>query len=161
MTNVTVMQRSRTTIVLHPDVTIKTYNQPDWAATEISFYDSVPWACPPRLWCDPDTGTLITATLPLAANNPDYRPIDDLLALILRLEAAGISHRDIHPANIVIGHNNKPLLIDWECAIEQPGYDRHGPDSGVPIPDIHHECGPQWLHSDDPSSIKHTWGLGD
>lgn len=158
MTNVTVMHRARTSIVLHPDITIKTYNQPDWAAYEISFYRMVPWACPPLIWAD--AGTLVTKTLPLAANNPDYQPVDDLIDLLTRLNDVGIHHRDVHPANIVIGADG-PLLIDWECAIHYPNtmsYDLHGPISSVPIPDIHHDCGPQWINSEDPSSIQNTWG---
>lgn len=159
MTNVTVMQRARTTIVLHPDVVIKTYNEAEWAANEIAFYHLVPWACPPLLYAD--NGTIVTQTMPLASNNPDYRPTKQLVELLTRLEGHGINHRDVHPANIVIGPTG-PLLIDWECAVVAagaPSYDLHGPHrSSVPIPDIHRDCGPQWLGSPDPSSITNTWG---
>lgn len=158
MTNVTVMRRSRTTIVLHPDVTIKTFNEAAWADNEIAFYKRVPWACPPLLYAG--NGTLVTETLPLAANIPDYHDTDAVIELLTRLEAHGIHHRDVHPANIVLGPKG-PLLIDWECAALDPGhpsYDLYGPDSGVPIPDIHATCGPQWLNSADPASIKNTWG---
>lgn len=166
MTNVTVMQRARTTIVLHPHVCIKTYHQPEWARTEIDYYLAVPWACPPLLWYDLDTGTVITKTLPLAANTaaPEFHPVGKLVALLRRLAAEGIHHRDVHPANIVISDGGDPLLLDWETAVRQPGlsYDLYGPDvSGVEIPFVHQECGPQWLFSDDPSSIKNQWSTDE
>lgn len=72
MTNVTVMHRARTTIVLHPDITIKTYNQPDWAAYEISFYRMVPWACPPLIWAD--AGTLVTKPCRWQRTTPTTNP---------------------------------------------------------------------------------------
>ena len=156
MTNIVVMARPRTTVVLHPDVVIKTYNDPEWAQAELDWYDELPWACPPLLWSDPAAGTLIIKTLPLAANNPDYRPLAKLIDLLECLEVVGVSHRDVHPGNIVINEHGDPLLIDWETAVESTlSYDLWGPDeSGVPVPEIHQKCGPQWLGSDDPSSLR-------
>lgn len=155
------MQRARTSIVLHPHVCIKTYNEAEWSRAEIDWYRTVPWACPPLLWADPQAGTLVTPTLPLAANVPDYQPVDKLLDLLRRLEREGVHHRDVHPANIVIDQDGSPRLIDWETAVFEDtpwSYDLHGPDvSGVDIPEIHLECGPQWVGSDDPFSIKNTW----
>lgn len=151
----TVYVRARATVIVAADITTKIFATPELAATELRWYQTVPWACPELL--DHDTNRLVIRT-GKAADTLTDPPVDEVFDLLVRLQDAGYSHRDAHPANI-ISTDAGPKLIDWETATIGKGYDLHGPDaSGVPIPDIHTECGPMWWASDDPSSITNMWG---
>jgi tRNA A-37 threonylcarbamoyl transferase component Bud32 len=129
------------------------------AEAEAEWYQRVPWAAPRLL--DVDGATLVLETRPPALRLPGWRPVDELYALLLRLHAEGIHHRDVHVGNVVRGPDG-PQLIDWETATRQPSalsYDLYGPDaSGVPVPGIHARHIPQWWGSQQRMSIKSRWG---
>lgn len=149
-----IIVKMRAVIIINGNVATKTYADPADAEYELGWYQRVPWACPTLI--DHGPRHLVIAAYPTAADLPDYQPVEELHNLLLRLESDGYSHRDIHPGNIVKTPDG-PRLIDWECAIDQPGYDLHGPDSGVPIPDIHKALEPMWWGADHESSIATLW----
>lgn len=159
LTSVTVLSGPRACTVIHPNVTIKTFHRPDDSVNELWFYRRVPWACPTLIHAEP--GVLVTETLPVAGNNPDYQPAYELYQLLARLQGEHIHHRDVHCGNIVAGADG-PKLIDWETGIytRKPSYDLWGPGfSRITVPDIHASCGPQWWNSPDENSIRNRWNV--
>lgn len=155
------MTARRATVRVRPDRTIKRHRTEAAAAAEAAWYERVPWAAPRLLDLAGRTLVIETCT-PQARCGPRWRPVAELHALLLRLHAEGIHHRDVHVRNIVRGQDGRPLLIDWETATHQPtdlSYDLHGPDaSGVPVPEIHAQHTPQWWGSAQRMSIKSQWG---
>lgn len=99
----TVVRKTRSTLVIGAEVVRKTFRDTATAAAEIGWYQRVPWACPELLDADPAKGVLVIAKHPVASRLPDYRPVAELLELLHHLELLGIHHRDIHTANIVAG----------------------------------------------------------
>ena len=162
---------ARATITHGRGTVTKQYHDPADAHAEIHWYQQLAdqQICPRLVDAHPDTGTLI-----IAAHRPaghDYRPAHQLAELLHQLQALGIAHRDVHPANIVEGPHG-PLLIDWETAITAaPGarsYDLHGPElSGVPVPDIHQTIRSRnspngyamWWGSPHRAPIRNQWGI--
>lgn len=151
----------RALVEVFPDRTIKTYKEPALAVVEAEWYVRVPWACPRLL--DLDGGTLTIETCEPGPDLLDWRPADQLRELLGSVHAEGIHHRDLHLRNVVRARDGRPLLIDWETAIEHPAtlsYDLHGPAaSGVPIPEIHTRLIPAWWGSREKMSIKNQWGV--
>lgn len=159
------IRRPRARILVGPTTTTKTFADPADAATEYGWYQRFPWACPQLLDADLDRGVLVIATSPTARDLPRYRPAAELAELLYRLTDAGVSHRDVWPGNILATPNG-PRLIDWETAIDQPGYDLYGPDkTGIPIPAIHlavrSRNSPRgyrmWWNAPHPQSIRNRW----
>lgn len=156
------MRKTRCTLTFHRSVVHKRYKNPGQAAHEIGWYQRMPWAAPKLVDADPAKGVLVIAYHPAASQLPDYRPIQALRELLEELEADGVHHRDVHPANIVAGPDG-PLLIDWETATQQdaPSFDLYGPViSGVPIPTIHTALNSgycMWWGSNHRLSIRNTW----
>ena len=157
----------RATITHSPGIVTKQYHDPADAHPEIHWYTRLAdQNITPRLIdADPDTGTLTIAAHPPA--DPSYRPAQQLAELLHQLQDIGISHRDVHPGNLVQGPSG-PLLIDWETGYPAPGYDLHGPEAtGIPIPDIHQAIRSpnsphgyvMWVGSDHRASIRNQWGI--
>jgi hypothetical protein len=154
------MTARRATVRVRPDRTIKRHRTAAAAAAEAAWYERVPWAAPRLL--DVTGRILVVETCtPQVRCGPRWRPVAELHALLARLHAEGIHHRDVHVRNIVRGPDGGPLLIDWETAIHQPSamsYDLYGPDaSGVPVPEIHAQHIPQWWGSPQRYSIRSQW----
>lgn len=151
----------RAVVNVGPEWTVKRYRTEAEAAEEAQWYKRVPWAAP-RLICR-DGPDLILPTLPVAADFPAWRPVADLRALLVRLHAAGIHHRDVHTKNVVMGDMGHPLIIDWETAVAQEAalsYDMYGPaESGVSVPPMHERLGiaPQWWGSKQRYAIGFEW----
>ena len=145
----TIHLKPRSVVIVGPKMTTKIFTDPDICRREVAWYLRVPWACPQLL--DNTDRHLITETGQPVTDDPT----PELRQLVTELEAAGYSHRDIHAGNLVMTPNGV-RLVDWECAINQPGYDLHGPDSGIPIPAIHDQ--PMWWYADHPDAINHKWG---
>lgn len=152
----------RAVVEVFPDRTIKTYKEHALAAVEAEWYLRLPWACPRLL--DLDGATLTIETCHAGTAFPEWRPVVELRELLSAVHAEGVHHRDVHLKNVVKGPGGRPLLIDWETAIEYPSefsYDLHGPDvSGVPIPEIHRRLIPAWWGSREKMSIKNQWEVG-
>ena len=148
----------RAKLVVLPDRTIKTYQDPALAEVEVGWYQRVPWACPRLL--DFDGLALVIETCHAGTDLPDWRPVDELRKLLGALHTEGIHHRDVHLRNVV-RRSGLPLLIDWETAIFHPSkfsYDLSGPEkSGVPVPVIHRRMIPAWWGSRQRMSIKNQW----
>lgn len=143
------------------DRTIKRHQNAAAAQAEADWFERVPWAVPRLLDVDGPTLVLETCT-PYRRCGPGWRPAAELHALLTRLHADGIHHRDVHVLNLVRSAAGRVLLIDWETAIYQPSelsYDLHGPEaSGVPVPAIHAPYTPQWWGSPQRMSIRSQWG---
>lgn len=139
--------------------TVKRYATAAEAAAEAAWYERLPWAGPRLLGVDGPQ--LVLETRPAACAVMGWRPAVELRELLLAIHAEGVHHRDVHVRNIVQGPDGRPLLIDWETAIQQPcplSYDLHGPEaSGVPVPAIHEGLTPQWWGSDQKMSIRMCW----
>lgn len=152
----------RAKVEVFPDRTIKTYIDQSLAAVEAEWYLRLPWACPRLL--DLDGATLTIETCYTGTAYPEWRPVVELRELLSAVHAEGVHHRDVHLKNVVKGPGGRPLLIDWETAIEYPAefsYDLYGPDvSGVPIPEIHRRLIPAWWGSREKMSIKNQWEVG-
>jgi hypothetical protein len=152
---------ARAKVTVRPDVTTKTYVTPELAKAETNWYRLVSWAAPKLI--DFHGSTLVIETCKPATELPDWRPVAALRDLLTMLHDEGLHHRDLHLKNVVRGRDGRPLLIDWETAIEYPAefsYDLHGPAaSGVPIPEIHTRLIPAWWGSREKMSIKNQWGI--
>lgn len=63
------------------------------------------------------------------------------VGLIEGVHALGICHRDLHRANLVIGGDGRPLVVDLELAHEVdptgPCFDFYGPGTGIPVAEQH------------------------
>ena len=151
----------RATVRVAPGRTLKKHGTAEAASAEAAWYERVPWAAPRLLDID-GRMLLIETCVPYVRCPPSWRPAADLAALLRRLHAEGIHHRDVHVANLVCDRDGHPLLIDWETAIYRPAplsYDLCGPDaSGVPAPAIHARHTPQWWGSPQKMSIRSQWG---
>lgn len=153
----------RAIVHVGPEWTVKRYRQRRDARAEVGWYERVPWAAPRPVYVE--GADLIIPTLPVAANNPKWRPAQELVDLLNRLSEQGIHHRDVHTKNIVMGADGSPLLIDWETAGiygTSVSYDLYGPEvSTVPMPRIHERLGvaAQWWGSGQPYSIGREWGV--
>lgn len=151
----------RSFIEVGPEVTIKRFVTPEGAAHELGFYRLVPWACPELLAHDEYSITLRTHEV--AFDLPDWKPWRELRALLQRLHAAGVHHRDLHVKNVLRGPEG-PVLIDWECAVVMEtdlSYDLSGPGvSKVPVPELHRRLNvtPAWWYSSERHSICNKWG---
>lgn len=151
----------RAIVRVTPPRTFKRHRTAEAASAEASWYEQLPWACPPLL--DIDGRLLVIGTCtPYVRCPPSWRPVTALAELLKRLHAEGVHHRDVHVRNLVRDQDGRPLLIDWETAVRQPSdlsYDLYGPDaSGVPVPPIHARHTPQWWGSPQKMSIKSQWG---
>ena len=152
---------NRAIVHVGPEWTVKRYRTAEEADAEAYWFRRVPWAAP-ELVCQ-DGQDLIMPTLPVAAQTPDWRPVEELRALLVRLQNEGVHHRDVHTKNVVMGKDGMPLLIDWETAVEHDaefGYDLYGPEvSGVPIPPLHEKYGlsSQWWGSPQNYAIGREW----
>jgi len=146
-----------------PEHTVKTFADPADAHREAWIYRNLSWACPRLIDFDGDR-RLVIETLPVATSHPQWRPVDQLAALLAGLLRCGFHHRDVHLGNVVLAADG-PRLIDWETVIWWPApvsYDLAGPDaSGVPVPDIHAHLSPQWWWSPQALAIGRQWGGAD
>lgn len=156
----TIHVKNRAVVVVGAHTTTKIFTDPACCATELHYYQAAPWACPDLV--DHGNSHIVIPTYPTAAMLPDWRPAGELLDLLLRLQAEGIHHRDVHVKNVVKTPTG-PKLIDWESAITVPGflsYDIYGPyESGLTPPEIHEELIPQHWNSKEFSSIANVWGI--
>lgn len=147
--------QARSIVIVRGNTATKTYSDPDDCARELHWYTTVPWAAPDLV--DHGPRHLVMAAHPIASGLSDYRPVDELRDLLERLERRGISHRDVHTGNVV-ATDDGPRLIDWETAIDIPGYDLGGPASDIPVPAIH-DGEAMWWNADHPQAIGTAWGM--
>lgn len=163
----TVIRKTRSTVTIRPDVTLKQYDDPAKAKAEIDWYLRLPAEVSPKLVdANPDTGLLVIATHLPVQGIPDRKAIAALAGMLRDLERLHIHHRDVHPGNVLLTTKGVPLLIDWETGYEAdaPSYDLHGPTLSVPTPAVHDAVrGPggyvMWWDSDHRASIKKLWGI--
>lgn len=143
---------------LERDFAIKRFRSAQECETEARWFRRFPWAAPELVVQDgPD---MMTRRYPVAWETSEWRDAHALKALILRLFAEGVHHRDVHLRNIVL-RDGQPLLIDWYTAIDHPSpvsYDLYGRRAALPKPEGHidHQC---W-DTPNPYSIKEAWGVG-
>lgn len=156
------LKRQRSVIRIRGDEVHKTHFNDRAADRETGWYEVLPWAAPKLL--RREGNTLILQKLETAEELPQWRPVEELAALLHQLEAIDVHHRDVHVKNIVRLPCGKPALIDWETAVHQEApcsYDLCGPKvSGVPIPRIHAKLREpaQWWGARFSSSIGKAWG---
>ena len=128
----------RAALQIADDYVVKEFTDPDSCERERRIYEQFPQFCPRLL--DATDSTLTIERLPVAVDDPTWRPVEATIELLEALNTVGLHHRDAHVKNLVRGPDG-PLLIDWETAVVAPGvpsYDLYGPDvSGVPSPTIH------------------------
>ncbi|QCO93704.1 serine/threonine kinase [Mycobacterium phage Schatzie] len=132
----------------------KRFFNPRDCRAEVDFYLKLQFGHPELL--DYDDQTLVIERL-TPVTETDLRPARALAELVAKLHQHGVSHRDVHPGNIVL-KDGEPLLIDWETGIDRPGYDLFGPASGIPVPSIHKQIDyAMWVASDHRASILRQW----
>ena len=152
-------RHGRAVVELHDDRVVKTFADASYAEREWRWYARFPWATPRMV--SRDGATVIVERLPLASELPDWRPVDQMKALLERLHASHVHHRDVHAKNVVRMPDGSPRLIDWETALIQRAdysYDIHGPDlSGVDKPAEHEGYSPQWWDAGTKFSLGRWW----
>jgi len=128
----------RNTVTLADDHAVKQFTFEEHYRTELSAYQSLPWATPRLIGSDETSLTIYVELLPTAEQLSWWKPRESLRKLLTRLHEAGINHRDLHVGNVVCDPHRGPLLIDWEHHTRNVGpmsYDLHGPSlSGVDQP---------------------------
>lgn len=149
MVKVLPKRHGRTVVEIHDEWVVKRFTGRRAKDRERFFYMLLPDCCPRLL--DHDDMSLTIERLPVATELPEWKPVAQTRALIERIFAAGVHHRDVHAKNLVRGRDGSPLLIDWETACIQRAdrsYDLVGPDaSGVPTPVEHDGYQAQWWDS--------------
>lgn len=149
-----ILNKRRASLTFEPSRVVKRFHRREDAERELGFYLKLPFGHPELIDFDDDTLVMERLT---PVRESGGQPARALARLIGDLHRRGISHRDIHLDNIVV-RGGEPLLIDWETAIDRPGYDLFGPDSGVPVPDIHAELGYEmWVAAPHRASILCEW----
>ena len=145
----------RHTVKVGEKTTVKRFGNQDAFERELSAYFAIPWACPKL--AKVGDGWIEIETLPAA----DASCTCDLWALLERIASFGWHHRDVTIKNVLYRDTN-PVLIDWECAVHDPGkpsYDLYGPASGVePASPKGYAPRPQWWGADLNTSIGKHWG---
>jgi len=152
----------RAVIEVGHDVTVKRFvaGHEHLAEQEAEFYRLAPYACPTLVEIGPDF--IVTETLEPALSLPEWRPLDELVALLARLHTEShVNHRDVHLGNILRHPKRGPVLTDWEHAtkrIKSRSYDLHGPiGSMVPQPPGQ-RGGPMWVGATHhPYSVGVSW----
>jgi hypothetical protein len=121
--------------------------------TELAAYRKVPWACP-KLYDASDLSITIE-TLP----RPTQPDPEGLWRLLEAIHQAGVNHRDVHSANLVVHRTRGLLLIDWEWAcfnVRTLSYDLAGPASGVVQPEGQGGQ-PMWWGADHKKALGRRW----
>lgn len=159
---VTLPQRhGRSTVTLHDHFVVKQHHDRARFVLELDCYRTFRDSAPKLFKWDRETLTLTIERLPLACDLPEWKPVAQLRALLERLEARGVHHRDVHTKNIVRAADGSPLLIDWETAIVAhgcPSYDLFGPEvSGISKPVEHTDYAAQWWDAGTRWSIGRAW----
>lgn len=152
------IRRPRATIRVGPTETVKTFHDPETFCRELGWYLAIPWAVPELVDHDITKLTLTVRSYPVAIDLR-WRPVRALYELLKALHDLDLHHRDVHVKNVVRGPQG-PLLVDLETMIRQPSelsYDLYGPDSGVPVPEIHQDHYPQWWGAKNRMSIGVAW----
>jgi hypothetical protein len=151
----------RAVIEVGPELTVKRF-APEFkhlAAQEAAFYRLVPYACPALM--EEGTDYLVLETLEPALSLPDWKPLDEMLALLTRLHLEGrVNHRDVHLGNILRHPTRGPVLIDWEHAttlVRSTSYDSHGPVASLTPQPPGQRGGPMWIGSTHPKSVGVAW----
>lgn len=160
MTPLTLPQRhGRSTITVHGDVVVKEHADIEAARREAWWYDQFPWACPRLL--GHSGATLVIERHPVAAEEPEWRPVAAMRALLERLHLCGVHHRDVHAKNVVRMPDDSPRLIDWETATmawTERSYDLAGPEaSGIDKPVEHEGYSEQWWGGPTRWSLGRFW----
>ena len=85
---------------------------------------------------------------------------DRVLALLHRMHALGVCHRDVQERNLVVSEEgDQPLLIDFEsaCSVDPawPCYDLYGPNEHVAAPE---KIRLNYWGSESPVALARTFG---
>lgn len=154
------MSGRRAIVIVGRKWTAKVFDDGRRTAHEESFYRLVPWAAPELV--GRFGSTLIMETLAPARDLVGEPPVAELRALLERLHAAGVYHRDVSLPNVVLHPVRGPLLVDWELATRGRGrasYDLEGPSrSGIAVPPEHRTQGAQWWGAGKRDSMGAVWG---
>lgn len=130
----TVIERPRAVVEIGDVWAAKTFDDPDTLERELGWSQRLPWIACPVIERTGDT--LVMERLDMAVDVPEWRPVDELRALLVRLGAEGVHHRDLHVLNVGRDRRGAVRVIDWEWTIGgMPGrsFDLFGPEmSGVP-----------------------------